>query len=969
MSFLFRKNGSSSRRRIKDKLRGRNSDRGKRGEVEEEEERGRYDGGGGSESLPPPPSPWGFLFPEDFVRIDGNLKAVIVDDEGLDVIYWKKLLELEKSGKIKGNPRRRPRRRGGDKSVGGFRTSGVDEEEEEEEDDDDDGDGVGGLYSGSSNSRREDGSMEEAFSFHMKKGSGGEIRDQSYYNSNSVQGGGRYYASSSSSSSTISASSPSRPSSSSSLNAVSDYGVVGKQSGSKFQAPGGGSSSPQFPPIQNSGGQNQHFSPTPNSGGQNPQLPLPPGQFTAATASSSSNFPPSVLSNQTSPQLPSSAGVPPPSYTGVPPPSHGGVPPPSHDGVPPPSHGGVPPPSHDGVPPSHGGVPPPLYTGVPPPSHGGVPPPSHGGVPPPFYTGVPPPSLGGVPPPSLGGVPPPSYPGVPPPLPPSAGTPPPPPPPSAGVPPPPPPPIPAKKAPAPPPPPPPGKKAPGPPPPPPMSKTGPPKPPGNLKGPIKSGETSSAIGKTEDPAQPKLKPLHWDKVNPDASRSMVWNRIDGGSFNFDGDLMEALFGYVGARKPSEANNVPQNQTAATSQRYILDPRKSQNKAIVLKSLGMTKEEIIDLLTEGHDADSDTLEKLSGIAPTPEEQTEILEFDGDPTKLADAESLLYHILLAVPSAFNRFNVMLFKINYGSEVAHQKGSIQILESACNELRARGLFMKLLEAILKAGNRMNAGTARGNAQAFNLTALRKLSDVKSVDGKTTLLHFVVEEVVRSEGKRAAMNKISSNGGNSDIADASREEQETEFIKLGLPIIGGLSSEFTNVKKAAGIDYDSFVATTLALSTRVKETKRLLDQSKGKEDGCLTKLRSFFESAEEELKVITEEQHRIVELVKKTTNYYQAGALKERNLFQLFVIIRDFLGMVDNACSEIARNQRKQKPAVATTVVAVAGASTSTGEAPSVAAAAPPPQRNAVRFPILPPNFMTEHSRYSSSESDSDS
>ncbi|CAG7885469.1 unnamed protein product [Brassica rapa] len=636
MSFLFRRNGSSSGRRIKDKLRGGNSDRRKR----EDEERVRYEG-----ALPP----WGILFAEDFVRVDGNVKAVIVDEEGLDVIYWKKLLEIEKEE---------------------------------------------GIYRGSGSHH------EEAFSFHVKNSQSGEVRDESNNNNNTSVDGGRYY---------------------------------GKQSQSKFQAPGGGS----------------------GGGGPYPPLPLPPGQLAASSSTSSSP----LTVNQTSPP---SAGAPPL-------------------------------------------------------------------------------------------------------------------------------PIPAKKAPPPP------------------------------------AESSSA--------QPKLKPLHWDKVNPDASHSMLfyfsW-------VSFDGDLMEALFGYVGARKPSEANTVPHQPTV----------RKSQNKAIVLKSLGMTKEEIIDLLTQGHDPDSDTLEKLSGIAPTPEEQTEITEFNGDPTKLADAESLLFHILRAVPSAFYRFNVMLFKINYGSEVAQQKASLQTLESACNELRARGLFMKLLEAILKAGNRMNAGTARGNAQAFNLTALRKLSDVKSVDGKTTLLHFVVEEVVRSEGKRAAMNKISGGG----IADASREEQEIEFIKLGLPIIGGLSSEFTNVKKAAGVDYDSFIATTLALGTRLKETKRLLEQSKGKEDGCLTKLR-----------VITEEQLRIMDLVKKTTNYYQAGALKERNLFQLFVIIRDFLGMVDNACSEIARTQRKQRPAA----TVAAGASTSTAATPTAAA----PQRNAVRFPILPPNFMSEHSRYSSSDSDSDS
>ncbi|KAL0856783.1 hypothetical protein Bca101_061937 [Brassica carinata] len=876
MSFLFRKNGSSSRRRIKDKLRGRNSDRGKRGGgEEEEEERVRYD-----DALPPPPpSPWGFLFPEDFVRIDGNLKAVIVDEEGLDVIYWKKLIELENSGKIRKNPK--PRR--GGKSDGGFRRTGAADEEDE----------------GGSDSNQEEGeSIEEAFSFHVKKSqqppsssSGGEIRDESK-RKNSVEGG-RYY-SSSSSSSTSSASS-SRP---------STGGVIsGKQSQSKFQAPGSAS----FPssPSQITGGSGSGGGGG-GGGGSYPPLPLPPGQFVAAIGSSSTMPPPHTVNYGSFPSSPSQI---PPMQTG----GGGG------SGLSPALP--LPPGQFAAAIGSSSTSPLPLTVNQTVPNV-----PANQSSPP----------LAGAPPPPSAGAPPP---------------------PSAGAPPPPPPPIPAKKAPAPPPPPP-GKKAPAPPPPPPGKKApGPPKPPGSGKGPAKAAESSSAISK-EDPTQPKLKPLHWDKVNPDASRSMVWHRIDNGSFNFDGDLMEALFGYVGARKPSEANSVPQKPAVSTTQTYILDPRKSQNKAIVLKSLGMTKEEIIDLLTEGHDADTDTLEKLSGIAPTPEEQTEIIEFSGDPTKLADAESLLFHILRAVPSAFNRFNVMLYKINYGSEVAQQKGSLQTLESACNELRARGLFMKLLEAILKAGNRMNAGTARGNAQAFNLTALRKLSDVKSVDGKTTLLHFVVEEVVRSEGKRAAMSKIS--GG--DIADASREDQETEFIKLGLPIIGGLSSEFTNVKKAAGIDYDSFVATTLALGTRLKETKRLLDQSKGKEDGCLTKLRSFFESSEEELRVITEEQLRIMDLVKKTTNYYQAGALKERNLFQLFVIIRDFLGMVDNACSEIARNQRKQRPAAA-----VAGGSSSTAAAtPSTAAA---PQRNAVRFPILPPNFMSEHSRYSSSDSDSDS
>ncbi|XP_010551459.1 PREDICTED: formin-like protein 4 [Tarenaya hassleriana] len=502
----------------------------------------------------------------------------------------------------------------------------------------------------------------------------------------------------------------------------------------------------------------------------------------------------------------------------------------------------------------------------------------------------------------------------------------------ASTPPPPPPPphVPAKKAPSPPPPPPPAKKAAA------LASSSS-KPPPAPKGASAEGGSSNG--------QVKLKPLHWDKVNPDSDHSMVWDKIDRGSFSFDGDLMEALFGYV-AKKSPERDGDKKQGSSSPSQIFILDPRKSQNTAIVIKSLGITREELVDAFTDGHDFAADTLERLARIAPTKEEQSAVLDFDGDPRNLADAESFLFHLLRAVPSAFTRLNALLFKANYYPEITHHKQCLQTLEAACTELRARGLFVKLLEAILKAGNRMNAGTARGNAQAFNLTALLKLSDVKSVDGKTTLLHFVVEEVVRSEGKRCLMNKRSlslsrSHGGSNSETDQalSKEEQEKEYLKLGLPTVGGLSSEFSNVKKAAGIDYDAVSTTCSALSARTKDTRKVLTQCEGEREGgrFLKKMTAFLDSVEEEMKMGREEEAKVMESVKKTTEYFQAGALKGKNPLQLFVIIRDFLGLVDKVCVEIARNLQRRK----------------TGTPPGS-----PPSRNAVKFPVLPPNFMSSGS-----------
>ena len=279
---------------------------------------------------------------------------------------------------------------------------------------------------------------------------------------------------------------------------------------------------------------------------------------------------------------------------------------------------------------------------------------------------------------------------------------------------------------------------------------------------------------------------------------------------------------------------------------------------------------------------------------------------------------------MPSAFGRLSAMLFRSNYDAEILHFKESLQIVDSGCTELRNRGLFIKLQEAILKAGNRMNSGISRGNAQAFNPTSLRKLSDVKSTDGKTTLLHFVVEEVVRSEGKRYVLNRnrslsrnISQRSNSSSVISensTSKEKREKEYTMLGLPAVGGLSAKFSNVKKAALIDYDAFASTCSVLAARAREVRAFVSQcaAANGEGGFVKEMKGFLEAAEEELKSLTKEQTRVMELVKKTTEYYHAGAYKDQEAheLQLFSTIKDFLYMVDQACVVLARNLQRKTP-----------------------------------------------------------
>lgn len=369
--------------------------------------------------------------------------------------------------------------------------------------------------------------------------------------------------------------------------------------------------------------------------------------------------------------------------------------------------------------------------------------------------------------------------------------------------------------------------------------------------------------------------------------------------------MEALFGYVATNKKSPPKqSAKHKQTKSTgpnnggrAQISLLDSRRSRNIAIILKSLNISRQELLDALMEGQGLDSDTLEKLVKITPNQEQQTQILEFDGDPLKLGDAESFIFHLLKAVPTAFTRLSAMLFRSNFKSELIRLRDFSQTLSVGCEELKRKGLFTKLLEATLKAGNRLNLGTTRGDAQAFNLTSLLKLSDVKSTDGKTTLLHFVVEEVIRSEGKK----RFSSTNSKHLI---SGKDREIEYTIIGLSAVESLTSELSNVKKASTIDYEAFIATCPNLSIHISEIGRLLSKEGGE---YKRKMMEFVKSAEEELEMASREQKRVLELVKKTNEYFETGA--RENPLGLFVIVRDFVRMVNQVCSEIGGNLRGKR------------------------------------------------------------
>lgn len=232
------------------------------------------------------------------------------------------------------------------------------------------------------------------------------------------------------------------------------------------------------------------------------------------------------------------------------------------------------------------------------------------------------------------------------------------------------------------------------------------------------------------------------------------------------------------------------------------------------------------------------------------------------------------------------------------------------ACEELKNSRMFLKILEAVLRTGNRMNVGTNRGDAHAFKLDTLLKLADIKGTDGKTSLLHFVVQEIVRTEGSHVS---ASNHQHASENVQQYSLQDEVDFKKLGLQIVSGLSGELTNVKKAAAMDSDMLSSDVAKLARgidKVVQVVKLNEESPLKETNqkFSEAMKGFLERGEQEISTIQAQEKNCFSSVKEITEYFHGNSAKEEaHPFRIFMVVRDFLSILDAVCKEVGKvNER---------------------------------------------------------------
>lgn len=174
---------------------------------------------------------------------------------------------------------------------------------------------------------------------------------------------------------------------------------------------------------------------------------------------------------------------------------------------------------------------------------------------------------------------------------------------------------------------------------------------------------------------------------------------------------------------------------------------------------------------------------------------------------------------------------------------------------------MLLKLIEVVLE------TGTKSVNAQDFKLEAL--------LDGSTTLLHSVVENIIESEG-----------------------------IKV-LQVVRDLGLVLVDVKKTAEMDYGVLRSEVAKLYQGVQRVKEVLLLSDDEEQECgefKETVTKFLETAVKEAKKIETEDGSTLLAVKEITEMFHGDSAKEEaQLLRVFVIVRDFMSILDKVCKEM--------------------------------------------------------------------
>ncbi|XP_050531223.1 protein diaphanous [Daktulosphaira vitifoliae] len=309
----------------------------------------------------------------------------------------------------------------------------------------------------------------------------------------------------------------------------------------------------------------------------------------------------------------------------------------------------------------------------------------------------------------------------------------------------------------------------GPPPPPPlpgMSGPPPPPPPGGLPafGAIQTATLPPGLKpKKRWNVDGPIKRANWKTVTPTKlSAGSFWTGVHEDELATT-ELLQGLQERFSSKPPSSTgtgatlrNNGGEDLTERGTRNTarlprVLDQKAAQNLSILLGSLKhMTYIDVKRAVfrCDGAVLTANVLDQLVAYLPPPDQMKRLRELLASGMcrydELVEAEQFAVTIG-EVKRLTPRLRSLAYKHQHRDLVEDVKPAVVAGTAACEEVRSAKRFGKLLELVLLMGNYMNSGSRNGQAYGFDISFLPKLTSIKDVENRATLVHYLADVVER--------------------------------------------------------------------------------------------------------------------------------------------------------------------------------------------------------------------------------
>jgi len=400
---------------------------------------------------------------------------------------------------------------------------------------------------------------------------------------------------------------------------------------------------------------------------------------------------------------------------------------------------------------------------------------------------------------------------------------------------------------------------------------------------------TKGLNKQEINRRRSLVNLHWTKLDSEKLEDSMWNKKKGTGDDAsvysknsvepsDIHNLEEMFQKkkAMARQKSGGSGAGQKKKAAG----LIEANRCNNINISLKAFKdfPTLKDLVGAIAELDPENriaGDRIQFLKGMLPTTQELKDVARFRGDDADLLPAEKF-FRNMLGVKRLESKLLCMATIDTLPPSVKELTGRFRTITTVCRQCMGSERLQQLLETVLSIGNIMNEGTMKGGASGFKMDSLLKLTQTKSVDGRMTVIDYIVMTF-------AAKNQR-------EVLDLASEFPEVQ------PASKMLMSEMVLEARTGGGDLNKCKAELIRMKNEATDYIR---GSPG-----ISRLENFIKEATSTIKTLETERDDAIKTCQELSKYFGEDG-NEQNAVPIFGILFEFANLLSAAVKKY--DQRK--------------------------------------------------------------